>query len=87
MQSLNRGMKSLGFGTGGLLRVAKMLGRGGGFCSKEGALWVLCLKEAKKLEFRKGFEVGLLVLWPMVEVANQRVVSGTLEKENHLTQK
>lgn len=67
--------------------MAKMLGRGGGFCSKEGALWVLRLKEAKKLEFRKGFEVDLLVLWPMVEVANQRVVSGTLEKENYLTRK
>lgn len=60
MQSLNSGMKSLGLGTGGLLSVAKMLGRGGGFCSHVGGLWVLRLKVAKKLDFSKGFEGVLL---------------------------
>lgn len=84
MQSLNKGMKSLGLATGGLLSVAKMLGRGGWFCSTVGRLGVLRLKEAKKLELRKGFEVGLLMVCPMVEVGDQRVVSLILCKEWNL---
>lgn len=61
--------------------MAKMLGRGGWFCSTGGRLGVLRLKEAKKLELRMGFEVGLLLVCPMLEVGNQRVVSLILWKE------
>lgn len=63
---MNRGMKSLGLATGGLLSVAKMLGRVGGVSGKEGRLWGPRLKEARKLEFRKRLEVGLPMFWPMV---------------------
>lgn len=65
MQSLNRGMKSLGLATGGLFSVEKMLGRM--LWSNEGWLEELRFKEENKLEFWKGLEVGLLMLWPIVD--------------------
>lgn len=67
MQSLKRGMKSLGLATGGFLRVAKMLGRGGVFCSKDGWLGAPRLKELRKLEFWKGLDVGFPMFWPIVD--------------------
>lgn len=51
----------------GLLSVEKMLGRGDVFSSKEGGMVEPRLKEAKKLEFWKRLEVGLLMVWPMVD--------------------
>lgn len=51
----------------GLLSVEKMLGRGEVFRSKEGGMVEPRLKEAKKLEFWKGLEMGLLMVWPMVD--------------------
>lgn len=67
MQSLKRGMKSLGLATGGFLRVAKILGRGGVFCSKDGWLGAPRLKELRKLEFWKGLDVGFPMFWPIVD--------------------
>lgn len=69
----------MGLAMVGLLSVEKMLGRGDVFRSKEGGMVEPRLKEAKKLEFWKGLEMGLLMVWPMVDgwwrVGDQMVVS------------